>query len=270
MMQSSTQRVALVTGASSGVGEALAPLMAQQGYIVYGMSRRRVDLPGVNALPADVGDETAVKAAIQHLIQESGRLDVVMHCAGIGGGGPVEQMPLERAKKIMDTNFWGTFILAQASLPYLLQAPAGRLLVVGSIGGYMGIPFRSAYCASKGALLNLIESLRLEVKGTKLEVCAVLPGDMATNSIATQYRMPYDEVHERYRSRYKAADEGMANNVDHGMSASSVAEKMLRIAELATLKPQYVIGEPMQKLSPIAKRLLPGRWWEKLLGSYYQ
>ena len=97
--------VVLVTGASSGVGEALAPMLAERGYKVYGMSRREVHLPGVTALPADVSDAEAVEGAVQRLIEESGRLDIVMHCAGIGGAGPVEQMPTDRAHRIMETNF---------------------------------------------------------------------------------------------------------------------------------------------------------------------
>lgn len=262
--------VVLVTGASSGVGEALAPMMAQQGYTVFGMSRRTVNLEGVSALPADLSQPPSLTAAIDKLIEQTGRLDIVMHCAGIGGAGPVEHMPLSEAKKIMDTNFWGTFALAQATLPHLLRSPSGRLLIVGSIGGFMGIPFRSVYCASKGALLNFTESLRLEVEGTDLQVSCICPGDMATNSIATQYRTPYDTVNERYRRRYEAADQGMADHVEEGMPAAKVAAKMIEISQKSSLSPQYIIGEPIQKVSPIAKRFLPGFLWEKLLGSYYK
>ncbi|MEL6140408.1 MAG: SDR family NAD(P)-dependent oxidoreductase [Bacteroidota bacterium] len=268
--ESSNSLVALVTGASSGVGEALAPLLAQNGYAVYGMSRRTVDLPGVTALPADVSDPEALRVAVNQIIHERGHLDAVFHCAGIGGAGPVEQMPYERARRIMDTNFWGSFHICQATLPHLLAAPYGRLLIVGSIGGYIGIPFRSIYCASKGALLNLVESLRLETRGSNLQVACICPGDIATNSVATQYRMPYEEVNPRYRPSYQAADEHMAQNVDHGMTALSVAEQMFRIAQKPTLKPQYILGEPIQKISPLAKRLLPGRLWERVLGSYYK
>ncbi|PHI18243.1 hypothetical protein CEQ90_18835 [Lewinellaceae bacterium SD302] len=265
-----SQPVALVTGASSGLGEALAPLLAQKGYKVYGMSRREVALPGVTSLSCDVADKVAVEAAIRELTLQSGRLDLVMHCAGIGGGGPVEHMPLERARKIMDVNFWGTYMLCQECLPHLIAAPKGRLLIVGSIGGFMGIPFRAAYCASKGALQNLVESLRLETADTNLQVSLVTPGDMATNSFATQYRVPHEEVHERYRRRYVSADNGMRDHVGDGMAAGEVAQKMIDIAEKKSLNPQYIIGEFTQKISPIARRILPGKWWEKLLGSYYK
>lgn len=263
------QPVALVTGASSGVGEALAPLLAQRGYKVYGMSRREVDLPGVIALPADVSDAAALAVAIARLMEESGRLDAVLHCAGIGGAGPVEQMPTEQARRIIDTNFWGSWNLCQATLPHLRQSERGRLLLVGSIAGFMGIPFRAAYCASKAALKAMTDSLRMEVQGSDVQVALVAPGDIATNSIATQYRQPVFDLDPLYQGRYKKFDDGMAANVAHGMSAADVAEQMYQIMEKEELKPYYVIGEFVQKASVKASRWLPGRLWEKVLGKYY-
>ncbi|MTB53831.1 SDR family oxidoreductase [Lewinella sp. W8] len=263
------QQVALVTGASSGVGEALAPLLASQGYRVYGMSRRSVDLPGVTSLPADVTDRSALDSAIAQLLQEAGRLDIVMHCAGIGGAGPVEQMPTERARAIMETNYWGSWNLCQATLPHLRKSPRGRLLMVSSIAGFMGIPFRSMYSASKAALQAMTDSLRLELRGSNLQATCVCPGDIATNIIASQYRQPYDEIDPLYRPRYQKADEGMASNVGHGMTAQQVAESMISIMDKESLKPYYVIGEPIQKASTIARRLLPGRTWEWVLNKYY-
>ncbi|MEM8583256.1 MAG: SDR family NAD(P)-dependent oxidoreductase [Bacteroidota bacterium] len=263
-------KVALVTGASSGVGEALSPMLARSGYRVFGMSRRRVDIPGVEPLPADVSKPDTVKEAISTLLSETGgHLDCVVHCAGIGGAGPVEQMPLDRANTIMDTNFWGSYHICQACLPALLEAPAGRLLLVGSIAGFMGIPFRSVYCASKAGLIALTDSLRLETSKSSLQISCVCPGDIATNSIATQFRMPVKEVKERYRSAYEAADSGMAENVDHGMSAEYVAEQLQIILNKNSLKPRYVVGPPLQRASTIARRILPGKLWERVLKSYY-
>jgi len=263
------QEVVLVTGASSGVGEALAPLLAARGYRVYGMSRRSVDLPGVTALPADVSDAIAINTAITTLIGEEGRLDAVLHCAGIGGAGPVEHMPTERARRIMDTNFWGSWNLAQATLPHLRKAPAGKILFVGSIAGFMGIPFRSAYCASKAALKTMSDSLRMELKGSTCQATCVCPGDIATNSMATQYRQPVEELASLYQGRYRKADDGMAANVSHGMAASQVAERMYAILNKEELKPYYVIGAPIQKASTVASRWLPGSVWEWVLGKYY-
>lgn len=261
--------VILVTGASSGVGEALAPLLAARGYTVYGMSRREVFLPGVTALPADVTDAAAVNGAVDRIVGDTGRLDHVLHCAGIGGAGPVEQMPTERARRIMDTNFWGSWNVCRATLPHLRNSPAGKLILVGSIAGFMGIPFRGAYCASKAALKTLSDSLRMELRGSDLQVTCVAPGDIATNAMATQYRQPAEDIDPLYQARYRAADRGMANNVDHGMEATFVAEAIYRIMNKETLQPHYVVGKPIQRASTVASRLLPGWLWEKVLGKYY-
>ena len=264
------QSVALVTGASSGVGQALAPLLARSGYRVFGMSRRTVSLPGVTALPADVSDRTALDAAITELLRQTdGRLDAVLHCAGIGGAGPVEQMPTDQARRIVETNFWGSWNICQSTLPHLRTAARGRLLIVGSIAGYMGIPFRAAYCASKAATQTLVDSLRLELRGSNVQAAYVAPGDIDTNSIATQYRQPYGDIDPLYRERYQRADAGMVENVDHGMSAAHVAGRMLRILETDELAPHYVIGAAVQRASTVARRLLPGRWWERVLARYY-
>jgi NAD(P)-dependent dehydrogenase (short-subunit alcohol dehydrogenase family) len=178
-------------------------------------------------------------------------------------------MPTARARHIMETNFWGSWNLCQATLPHLRRAPRGRILLVSSIAGHMGIPFRSAYCASKAALIALSDSLRLELKGSKVAVSCVSPGDIATNSVATQYRQPPDELPELYRGRYRKADEGMATNVAHGMPAVRVANEMLDILAAPSPAPHYTIGEPVQRLSLVAHRLLPARWWENLLNRYY-
>ncbi len=262
-------QVALVTGASSGVGEVLAPLLVTNGWTVYGMSRRSVTLPGVRPLPADIGDAEAVNRAVAQLLERTGRLDALLHCAGIGGAGPVECMPTERARQILDTNFWGSWNLCQACLPHLRQSPNGRLLLVSSIAGHMGIPFRAAYCASKAAVNALSDSLRLELKGSSVSVSCISPGDIATNSIATQYRQPADELPELYRDRYRAADEGMAANVDHGMPAGRVARQLHEILTTPSPAPHYTIGEPVQRLSLVARKLLPARWWESILDRYY-
>ncbi|NJC27344.1 SDR family oxidoreductase [Neolewinella antarctica] len=261
--------VVLVTGASSGVGEALAPLLAARGYRVYGMSRRAVDLKGVISLPADVTDARSLVQSVDRIIAETGRLDAVLHCAGIGGAGPVEQMPTERARQIMETNFWGSWNLCQATIPHLRKSPRGRLVLVGSIAGFMGIPFRSAYCASKAALKTMTDSLRMELKGTNLQATMVAPGDIATNSIATQYRQPAEDLDPVYQARYRKADDGMAANVNHGMDAGYVAEEIYKIMNKDTLDPYYVVGEFLQRASTVASRWLPGRVWERVLGRYY-
>ncbi|MEL7160355.1 MAG: hypothetical protein AAFN92_06340, partial [Bacteroidota bacterium] len=109
----------------------------------------------------------------------------------------------------------------------------------------------------------------LELLGSNCQATCVCPGDIATNSIATQYRQPVEELAPLYRARYRKADEGMASNVDHGMDAGKVAEQMYGIMQKEELRPYYTIGEPIQRASTLASRLLPGRAWEWVLTKYY-
>ena len=212
-------KVVLVTGASPGVGGATATLLAQHGWTVYGLSRRGTAPEGTTGLSADVTQPETLHQAVQRILTEQGHLDAVLHCAGIGGAGPVEQIPLVEAQRIVDTNFWGAFHVNRAVLPHLRQRE---------------------------------------------------PGDIATDIIAAQYRMPYEEVDPTYRAAYTAADSGMAENVEHGMPPSAVAEFLYDLLQKDSLKIRYVLGEPIQKVSTYAKRLLPGRWYERILAGYYR
>ena len=105
--------------------------------------------------------------------------------------------------------------------------------------------------------------------GSNLQVTCISPGDIATNSIATQYRQPAAELDALYQRRYQRADDAMAANVEQGMQASFVAQRMRAIINRNTLAPHYVIGEPLQRVSTLARRLLPGRLWEWVLSRYY-
>jgi NAD(P)-dependent dehydrogenase (short-subunit alcohol dehydrogenase family) len=263
-------QVALVTGASAGVGAATAKLLAERGWTVYGLSRRGTTPAGTTGLSADVTQPETLHKAVQRILTEQGHLDVVLHCAGIGGAGPVEQMPEAEARRIVDTNFWGAFHVNRAVLPHLRKRDRAYLIHVSSIAGLMGIPFRSMYSASKAALEAMTESLRLEVRNTGIRVCTLCPGDIATDIIAAQYRMPYEEVDPTYRAAYTAADSGMADNVEHGMPASAVAEYLYGLLQKDNLKVRYILGEPIQKISTYAKRLLPGRVYERILAGYYK
>jgi NAD(P)-dependent dehydrogenase (short-subunit alcohol dehydrogenase family) len=221
-------------------------------------------------LSGDVTQPATLVKAVEQIIAEQGHLNAVLHCAGIGGAGPVEQMPEAEARRIIDTNFWGAFYVNRATLPYLRKQDKAHLIHVSSIAGLMGIPFRSIYSASKAALEVMTESLRLELRNTGVRVCTICPGDIATDITAAQYRMPYADVDPVYRAAYTAADSGMANNVEHGMPPETVAEYLYELLQKDDLKVRYILGGLVQKASTYAKRVLPGRLYEKILAGYYK
>ncbi len=262
-------KVALVTGASSGIGAAVAELLAQRSYTVYGLSRRPCAIPGVRSLPADITQPETLRSAIGQLIAEQGRLDVVVHSAGIGGAAPVEQMPPEEARRIMETNFFGAFNVAQATVPHLRQSPSAYLVMISSIAGLLGVPYHGIYSASKFALEGLVESLRLELRPTSVQVVSVCPGDTRTAIQEGQYRMDPGQALPPYRAAYEKANTAMKENVEKGQPAHLVAEQIYRVLQLENTRVRYPLGDFVQKASTYAKRLLPSRQFEKILATYY-
>ena len=266
----SKQRIALVTGASSGIGQATATVLLAQGWQVYGLSRSGSVPVGVKSLLADISVPAEVIAATADLWQECQRLDLVINAAGIGGTGPLEHFPPLEARKIMDTNFMGAFYLAQAVLPYFRQQGSGKLVFVSSIAGLMGIPFHSLYSASKFALEALVESLRYELTGMNIDIVSICPGDTNTPIIGRQYRVAYQDVSAEYAANYQRADKNMIESVKNGIAAESVATAIVRIAVKSHPKVRYPVGKWLQRVSPLIKRFLPAAWFERIMAGYYE
>jgi len=173
------QRVVLVTGASSGIGKCCAEYLAKQGYRIYGTSRRAVSTDtrqrSSNAnlfqmIRMDVTDDVSVKQGIDHIIAEESCIDVVVNNAGFAIIGSLEDTTIEEAKSQLDTNFFGALRVCRAVLPTMRKQNAGYIVNISSIGGLIGLPFQSAYSASKFALEGAMEALRLEVKPFGIQV----------------------------------------------------------------------------------------------------
>jgi NAD(P)-dependent dehydrogenase (short-subunit alcohol dehydrogenase family) len=160
--------VVLITGASSGFGEACAQHLGSKGYRVYGTSRRATWAPDARRdsagngtyklIPMDVCDTASVDAGVDIIRKASGRIDVVVCNAGFGLAGSVEDSTVEEAKHQFETNFFGTWRVCRATLPHLRRQKAGYLVIVGSLAGVMGVPFQAAYSASKFALEGMAEA----------------------------------------------------------------------------------------------------------------
>src|SRR5579872_2559800 len=173
-------RVALVTGASSGIGRACAELLAARDFRVYGASRHPLPGSSFESLPMDVRDEESVTAGIASIVQREGRLDVIVNNAGIAIAGAVEDTSVEEAKDQFDVNFFGALRVCRAVLPVLRDQRSGTIVNIGSIGGLIALPFQGLYSASKFALEGLSESLRLEVAPFGIHVVLIEPGDQQT------------------------------------------------------------------------------------------
>src|SRR5262245_29150488 len=170
------QNVILITGASSGVGQATALLLAKSGYRVFGTSRTATGShPEFEMMPLDVRNDASVKACVDAVLTRAGRLDVLINNAGHEMAGAVEELSLDESKAEFETNFFGVVRLVKAVLPIMRRQKQGRIINVSSLSGRTSIPFLGIYSASKFALEGYTEALRHEVKPFNIHVSLAEP-----------------------------------------------------------------------------------------------
>jgi NAD(P)-dependent dehydrogenase (short-subunit alcohol dehydrogenase family) len=184
-------QVVLITGASSGIGMATAQLLHDRGYRVYATARqlekmKSLGQAGVRLLALDVTREESMAAAVQTILEEAGRIDVLVNNAGYGSYGALEDVPMSEAKYQFEVNIFGLARLIQLVLPAMRRQQSGRIINVSSIGGRIGEPHGAWYHATKFALEGLSDSLRMELRQFNIPVVVIQPGAIKTewNGIA--------------------------------------------------------------------------------------
>jgi NAD(P)-dependent dehydrogenase (short-subunit alcohol dehydrogenase family) len=264
-------KVVLITGGSSGIGKSIGEFLHQKGFIVYGTSRNPEKvLNSIFPLVAlDVRDVESIHLAVAQIIQTTGRLDVVINNAGVGITGPLEEIPMEEIKNNFDTNFFGPIAVMKAVLPQMRQQKSGLIVNVTSIAGYMGLPYRSVYSASKGALELITEALRMEVKSFGIQITNIAPGDFATNIAAGRFHAPIIQGSD-YERAYGSILKTMDAHVDSGSNPNEMAEAVFQIIQDNNPRIHYKVGAFMQKFSIVLKRILPDTVYEKMLMNHYK
>ncbi|MDQ0474231.1 oxidoreductase [Labrys wisconsinensis] len=204
-------RTALVTGASSGIGEATAKALLADGYTVYAAARRLdrmagLAAAGVRPIALDLIDDASMVAAVEKILGETGRIDVLVNNAGYGSYGALEDVPLEEARRQFEVNLFGAARLCQLVLPAMRTQKGGRIVNVSSIGGKGGEPFGAWYHATKFALEGLSDSLRMELIPFGIDVIVIEPGAIRTEwgGIAheSMLRMSGDTAYGPYARRH--------------------------------------------------------------------
>lgn len=265
-------KVVLITGGSSGIGKSVAHFLTEKGFIVYGTSRNpqkiTEQLP-FKLIALDVSDATTIASAVQTIIKKEGRLDVVINNAGVGITGPIEETPDVEIKKAFQTNVFGPIDVIKAVLPQMRKQGSGLIINVTSIAGYMGLPYRGVYSATKGTLELLTEALRMEIKDFNIKMTNIAPGDFATNIASGRYHAPVLD-NSPYKVPYGNTLALMNEHVDHGSDPIEMAEAIYGIITSKNPKIHYKVGAFMQKFSIILKRVLPDTVYEKLLLNHYK
>jgi NAD(P)-dependent dehydrogenase (short-subunit alcohol dehydrogenase family) len=252
MKTNENQRVAIVTGASSGIGKSTAELLARSGYKVYGTSRRQPESGatspnGIEMIALDVTSDESVEAAVRTVVERSGRLDLLVNNAGFGvAPGGAEESSIEQAKSIFETNFFGVVRMTRAVLPQMRQQRSGRIINIGSVVGFIPMPFGALYSATKHAVEGYSESLDHEVRTMGIRVSVIEPAYTNTpfdaNLLETDAKLDaYHQVRELVRL-------SMKQKIDGGDDPTVVAAAVLAAANAQRPKARYTAG-------PLAKRL---------------
>jgi NAD(P)-dependent dehydrogenase (short-subunit alcohol dehydrogenase family) len=258
----SSPRVALVTGASAGLGRACADRLAADGWTVVGASRRGTGSTGWAGLVMDVDNDAAVQAGVARVLQEHGRVDALVLAAGWGVAGAAEDTSMDEAKAQFETNFWGCVRVVQAVLPNLRERGQGRIVLLSSIGGVIGIPFQAYYSASKFALEGYAESLGYEVAPFGIAVTLVQPGNFATDFTASRQVAAAARHDTAYAAAMAKAVSAMERDERNGAPPAQVAATVRRVLEARTPPRRVSVGKASERAGILAKRLLPFRLFE--------
>ncbi len=267
------KRVVLVTGASSGLGNACATQLAKKGFLVYGTSRnpdeknRRAD-EFYELIKMDAEVDDSVTTAISYVLAKEECIDILLYCAGSGIAGSVEETPIVEAQRQLDVNFLGVARAVRAVLPGM-RINGGTILIVGSMAGIVGVPFQAYYSASKFALEGFVDSLRMELRPYPVQVSLIEPGDFRTGftEARTVYGLgedsPYATAGLRSISVMEASEK-------EGSDPVVLARLVLKIIDKKRLKARYYVGPRMQRFAMRLLAFLPRRLSESLLMAYYR
>lgn len=262
--------IILITGVSSGFGLATAAELARCGHTVYGTVRREVEhLSGIRYLRMDVRDEGQVKGAVETVISEQGRIDVLVNNAGFGVGGPLEFTDSEDVRLQMDVNFMGLVRTVRAVLPYMRAQGSGRIIALSSIAGVIGIPYQGYYSASKFAVEGFCEALRMEVRRFGISVTVIRPGDFRTGFTAGRRKVSDPAAFEAYPG-YRRSMEGIENDENTGLTPDYLAKKLSAILKKKHPACHYVIATPIQKSGILLKHIMPAMWFSRMIGWFYK
>jgi short-subunit dehydrogenase len=251
------RKIAIVTGASSGIGEATAELLASSGFTVYGTSRRgpRTGQNSFRMISLDVNSEESVEAAINEVIKLEGRIDLLVNNAGFGvAPGGAEESSIEQAKTIFDTNFFGIIRTTRAVVPYMRKQGEGRIINIGSVLGFLPAPYMALYAATKHAVEGYSESLDHELRLRGIRVSVIEPAYTNTQFDANTQQV--DSKIPEYDVERTALNKLVKIAVEGGDDPKVVAKVVLKAANASRPRLRYTAGKLARRMS-LLRRFAP-------------
>ncbi len=265
--------VALITGATSGIGEATAYRLHERGYSVFATGRNPEALEalrarGLQARALDVTDEAAVRQVVDEINSEHGGVDVLVNSAGYPLPRPLEQVELDELRQLFETNVVATLHLSQAVLPGMRARRHGRIITIGSTGGRFTSPGAGAYHTVKYAVEALSLSLGAEVARFGVRVVLIDPTGVrtpfVTSQFETEHAYPDDDPYGHFKVRYSEMTRRLATTPGATVDADTVARAVVRVVKTRNPKPRYIVGAS-GKVSVWARALLSDRMWDRVM-----
>jgi NAD(P)-dependent dehydrogenase (short-subunit alcohol dehydrogenase family) len=246
--------------------------LKSKGYTVYGTARnpqKYAEFEDFPLLKMDVQLADSVRNAVAELILLEGRIDVLINNAGVGITGPLEETPYKESVNAFETNLHGPMRLIREVVPHMRAQKKGFILNITSIAGYMGLPFRGIYSATKGALELITEAYRIELRQFGIRMSSLAPGDFATNIASGRYHSPVLQD-SPYREVYGRSLAIIDRHVTEAKPPDAVARKVWHILKESNPRVHYTVGSPLQRFSLTLKRILPDKLYERLLLNHYK
>ncbi len=283
-MPDSVSKAVLITGCSSGIGEATARRLAGHGWSVYASARRLESIEqladaGCQLLRLDVTDEQSMRTAVERIERDHGAVGVLVNNAGYSQGGPIEQVPLEAVRRQFETNVFGVIALTQLVLAAMRKQHWGKVVNIGSMGGKLTLPGGGLYHATKHSLEAISDALRFEVRGFGVDVVLIEPGlitsDFGKTAVATvsavnsddaghsgAERNPYKEFNTKLAAMTAGVYEGPMRHLGGG---PDVVAKAIEKAITRRKAPSRMLLTPSAHLTVLQRKLLPDRLWDAML-----
>ncbi len=269
----------LITGCSSGIGYCTAHGLKQRGYRVFATAREPEDVDrlreeGLESFQLDLARSDSIRTGLKRLWSETdGRLDALFNNGAYGQPGAVEDLQREVLREQFETNLFGTQELTNLVIPTMRRQGYGRIINNSSILGFINLPYRGAYNASKFALESLSDTLRLELHGTGIHVSLIEPGPIKTKFRANAHAMYQKNINPEksaHRAYYEGVDKRLSkpgNSSSLTLPPEAVLEKVIHALESTRPKIRYRVTTPTH-IAAVAKRLLPDRWLDWLMLRY--
>jgi short-subunit dehydrogenase len=266
-------KAVLITGASAGIGAAIAARLARAPFDVWGTSRRSdapLPAPSVRMIQMDVRDPGSVSRGVDQMMAVAGRIDVLINNAGNGIAASVEDTSVADMTAQFDTNFYGPLRVCQAVIPIMRAQGHGRIIQISSLAARIGIPFQGAYSASKAALEGLSEALSIELAPFNIQVAMVEPGDTKTSFTAARVWTKRAKASAVYGERARYAVRVMEKSEQAGTDPDEVAKLVEEAIAAAEPKLRYVSASRTERFALLMQRLLPDRRFEAMIASAFE